>query len=275
MAQRDSKLGEFARITLAAFTATMVFASIAQGHRLAAQAGGVTCFGGIPCDADHIEGTYQVGVPGVNPNYVTLETGANSASGHLFSYSSFSWLEQPEPSGPKIITEVIEENAILQRIAPGPVTIRASLDLAGSGHVVGNGSIKLNATIQFGGCQIYAEKVITSTISTDLVPTPSGAANCTLEESRISSFATYGAEQNLPTNPLLRVQLQALYSSLFLGSVADFGWEGDLHVELTNATAEWDTASFLTQAPEPGADALGASALGALAVRRRLRRSSV
>jgi hypothetical protein len=57
-----------------------------------------------------------------------------------------------------------------------------------------------------------------------------------------------------------------------LGSVLDFQWAGDLHVELINATATWDTTTFLTQAPEPAAGATGAVALAAIAGCARARR---
>jgi hypothetical protein len=71
----------------------------------------------------------------------------------------------------------------------------------------------------------------------------------------------------LPTYPKLQTQLQADYSYDSIGSVIDFQWEGDLYVELTNATADWDSPTFLTQAPEPEASALEAAAGLALALR--------
>jgi hypothetical protein len=239
----------------------------ADAHRITAAGGGVTCYDDIPCDATRIDGDFQIGVPGVNPNYFNFTSTTDSDSGYLWIASAFSWVEGTRPGSTKFLTDVIEESVTLQRIAPGPVTIRAMLVLEGGGHMVDDGTVRLNGTLSFG-CQIYASKLFTSTISTDLEATGSPCGE--LIGSALVVTTTY--EGNLPTSLELRAQLQADYDYVFLGTVADFQWRGDLSVELINATATWDTPTFLTQAPEPEAGALGAAAGLALALRAGTRR---
>ena len=107
---------------------------------------------------------------------LSITSSTDSDSGHLFIGSAFSWVEGLRPGSTEYLDNAIAENVVLERIAPGPVTIRATLALAGGGHMVGNGVVKLNGTLRFAGCQIYASKDFTSTISTDLDPkaTPCG-----------------------------------------------------------------------------------------------------
>jgi hypothetical protein len=196
----------------------------------------------------------------VNPNYFNFTTTVDSDSGYLWIASAFSWVEGARPGSTNILTDVIEENVHLERIAPGPVTVRETQLLEGGGHMVGVVVVTLDGSVSFG-CQLYAEKLFTSTISTDLDPTGNPCGQ--LVGSALVVTATY--EGNLPTTLQLRAQLQAEYL-VYQGTVADFQWRGALSYELTNASATWDTPTFLTQVPEPGALALDAYSAMTLAL---------
>lgn len=252
--------------------AALALASPAGAHRLSAQGSG-GCWDGALCFDDFIEGHFAVGVPGVNLDYAYFDTSVSSASGHLFIDAAFSWIEGPtRPATFQYVTDVLEENVVLHRIADGPVTIQATLSLDGGGHITGpDHAVYLSGDLSFG-CSGHAQKLFTPTIATDLELTGNSCAQ--LVGSAIVVTWTY--EGNLPSSLLLRAQLQAdLGSNLLKGDVLDLGWTGDLSVQITNATAEWDTPSFLTEVPEPSGAGLGLAAIGAIAIcgARRQRRS--
>jgi hypothetical protein len=259
--------------SLAAIGALLAIAAVgppASAHTLSAQGGGVTCYNGIPCDATHIDGNFEIGVPGVNPNYFYIHTSADSDNGHMSIASALSWLEGARPGNTNHLADGIEENVVLERIDPGPVTVRATLELAGGGNAVGTGNVTLNGSVSVNGCQIYADKIFTAHASTDLDPT---GAPCGGELIGSTLVVTQTWDGNLPTSPYVSASIGADYNSVTLGTVIDFQWEGDLRVELINVTADWDTLTFLTQVPEPDADALALVCFAVLGVRARRRAS--
>jgi hypothetical protein len=244
----------------------------ASAHRLSAQGGGVTCYNGIPCDATHIDGNFEIGVSGVDPDSFYIHTSADSDSGHMSIASALSWLEGTRPGNTDHLADGIEEYVVLERIAPGPVTVRATLALAGGGHAVGTGNVTLSGTVNVAGCQISAHKIFTAHASTDLDPT---GAPCGGELLGSALVVTQTWDGNLPTSPAVSAGIGADYNSVTLGTVIDFQWAGDLTVELSNATAVWDTPTFLTLAPEPDADALAWVCFAVLSVRASLSAKAV
>jgi hypothetical protein len=252
-------------VAIGALLAIAAFGPAASAHLLTAP--GAPGCSYPPCDDTHIDGSFEIGVPGVDPNYFYIHTSVDSDNGHMSIASALSWLEGTRPGSTNILGDVIEENVVLERVTPGPVTVRATLGLVGGGQVVGPADIKLNGSVSFGGCQIYADKDVTASVSTDLDPTGSPCGG-ELVGSALVVTVTY--EGNLPTSPQLRAAIGSESTYVFLGTVFDFQWEGDLRIELFNATATWDTPTFLTQVPEPDADALAAACFAMLALRAGL-----
>jgi len=148
--------------------AVLALAPSASAHTL--HAAGAPICSWPPCADDFIDGSFQTpGVPGVDPDYSYFASSAGSATGHMYLAAGFSWLEGSKPTSFEYQSDDIDENVVLHRIAPGPVTVRASLTLAGGATVEGvNTAVKLNGQVSFAGCQIYATKTVTATISTDL-----------------------------------------------------------------------------------------------------------
>jgi hypothetical protein len=241
----------------------LAIAPTANAHRIAAQGGGV-CWDGELCFDTHIEGHGEVGVPGVNPDFAHFDTSVDSDTGHLSIFGGFSWIEGlNKPSTPVHFDDYLEEGVFLERIADGPVTLRATLTLEGSGTIDSpNTSIRLIGAVSFGACGITATKTLYEALVTDWQKT--GGGDCAeIVGSQLVVTSTY--EGDLPTTPMVTARIQSDYFGLFKPTVFDYGYRGDLQVELINATAVWDTPTFLTEAPEPAADALGVAAVGVLA----------
>ncbi len=175
----------------------LVIAPTATAHLLAAQGAGSCSY--PPCTDTHLEGHGQVGIPGVNPDFAHFDTSVDSDNGQLSIFGGFSWIEGlTKPSTPMHFDDLIEEGVFLERIAGGPVTLRATLVLEA---------------------------------------------------------------------PVVTARIQSDYFGIYMGSFFDYGYEADLRVELINATAIWDTPTFLTAAPEPTEGALASTALAALVLR--------
>jgi hypothetical protein len=240
----------------------LVVAPTATAHRLSAQGAG-GCWDGELCFDTHLEGHGEVGVPGVNPDYAHFDTSVDSDNGHLSIFGAFSWIEGiTKPATPVHFDDYIEEGVFLERIADGPVTVRATLVLEGNGTILdSNTSIRLLGAVSFGACGITATKTLYKVLVTDWEPTGGGPCAEVIGSALV---VTQTYDGDFPTAPLVTARIQSDYFGLYKGAVFDYGYEGDLQVELINATATWDTPTFLTQVPEPADDALGAAAIGAM-----------
>jgi hypothetical protein len=244
------------------------WAPAARAHRISAQNGGVNCYGDIPCDATHVDGSFEVGVPGVNPNFYYVHSSTDSDTGHMSLASALTWVDGVRPSNAEYLTDAISEHVSLQRSSPAPVGVRITLVLSGGAHVEGPLSfLRLNGRIDFQDCSLFAERSFYATTVTDLEPVEGSCDGLTADLIGSALVITASFPGSLPTYPEIAAQIQADYAYDSIGSAIDFQWEGDLYVELTNATGIWDSPTFLTQAPEPEASALGAAAVLALALR--------
>jgi len=246
-----------------------IVATPASAHVISAQNGGTNCYGDVPCDATHVDGSFEVGVPGVNTNFYYVHSSTNSDTGHMSLASALTWIDGLRPSNAQDLADSISEHVVLQRVNPGPVVVRVTLVLGGGAHVEGPlSSLNLSGRIDFLGCSMFADRNYYATTVTDLEGVEGscdGGTEAELVGSALVVTATLAG--TLPTYPEVQAQLQASYVYDAPGSVIDLQWEGDFSVELTNATAIWDSPTFLTQAPEPGADMLGAASLLVLAMR--------
>ena len=255
---RSGRLG----IRMGTLALVLATAPAANAHRLAASGAGV-CWDGELCFDTHLEGHGEVGVPGVNPDFAHFDTSVNSDTGHLSIFGAFRWIEgNTRPATGTHFDDFIEEGVVLERIAAGPVTLRATLRLQGDGTIEGpSTSIRLLAEVSLGGCGITATKNLYATVDTEWERTGQNAC-AEIVGSSLVVTSTYDGD--LPTTPMVTARIQSDSFGLFKGTVFDYGYEADLEVEILNATAIWDTPSFLTQAPEPEGDALGLSSCGAI-----------
>ena len=251
-------------VSFAAAALALVAAPTATAHRLAAQ-GATVCSDAELCFDTHLEGHYtNGGVPGVDANYSFFDTSVDSDNGHSSIDEGWSWLEGTTPPSSFTVSDVIEENVDLVRIAPGPIVVRATLVLDGAAQITGNAALRMSGLVSFNGCQVYATQDFFSTIITD----PDVIGDCGGQSTGSALVVTQTYDGQPPTHPLLRTQLQSSYLSIHKNDTIAAQLGSDLHFEVWNATTAWDTPTFLTQAPEPSGVALGLAAFLALAARR-------
>jgi hypothetical protein len=244
----------------------LAIAPTASAHRIAAQGAGV-CWDGELCFETHLEGHGEVGIPGLNADFSHFDTSVNSDTGHLAIFGTYSWIEgATKPATPVHFDDYLEEGVFLERIADGPVTLRATLTLEDGGMIDSpDTSIRLIAAVSFGACGITVTKTLYEVVVTDWQKT--GGGDCAeIVGSQLVVTSTYDGD--LPTDPMVTARIQSDYFGLYKPTVFDYGYKGDLQVDLINASATWDTPTFLTDAPEPADDALGVAAVGVLVVRR-------
>lgn len=238
-------------------------APAANAHRIAASGAGY-CWDGELCFDTHLEGHSEDGIPGLDADFAITDTSVNSDNGHLSIAGRFSWVEgNTKPTIGTHFDDSIEEGAVLERIAPGPVTVRATLVLDGDGMIVSpNTSVRLFGSVGLtGGCGTTAIRTLYESLVTDWEPIGGGCAES--DGSALVATATYDGA--LPTEPVVTARIQADLFGLYKGTVFDFVYGANLQLDLINATATWDTPTFLT-APEPEDDTLGLVALGAIAI---------
>jgi len=238
-------------------------AAPAGAHILVAQGAIVCSF--PPCADTHLAGNFETGVPGVDLNYFTLHTIADSDYGYLSIATAFAWHDGTKPFNAEYIDASINENVDLHRIGDGPAGLRATLVLDGAGTAQGSTSLtKLSGTLNFAGCKISAKKSFSPTTGTDFEPTNSCGAGAKFEGSALVVDVLYDGD--LPTHPQLSAGIEGDYAYLsVMNSIVEYQLAGHLYVQLINATATWDTPTFNTEAPEPGATAAGAAAVAAIA----------
>jgi hypothetical protein len=251
-------------VSLAAALVLLV-ALESRAHTLVAQ-GANACISPV-CTDTHLEGHFATGVPGVDSDSFYMNTLADSDSGALSIDAGLSWFEgatRPQP-GLNLINASISENLVMTRLAPGPVTARATLDFAPVAQILGPGhsavTVHANLTL-YGGCQVSAQQTFSIIGAGDLEVTGSGPCAET-DGSTLVVSATW--DDALPTSPQLAASISSEYLTIQKGSVTSVQTAAALTFELSNATADWDTPTFLTEAPEPEADALALVALGAIA----------
>jgi hypothetical protein len=257
------------RLVPLAWIALCAVAAPAHGHLVRAKFG-TDCTDQDPCD--HAEGIHQVGVPGVDATYSYVFTDANSANGHLSVESGYSNL------GGGTITLGFSEASIvehisLHRIQPGPASLRASLLLEAGGEAT-NANVQMNGSLWFTGCHVFGYRSVYTGGSSDfeaLTSDCSGEFEAHAEGELLVVTASFPAAGALPTNPTLEAHVATDHQYIGSPGTAQALSTGDLQVELTNLAPDWDTESFLTEVPEPETDALGATAIGALAATGRRR----
>ena len=66
----------------------------------------------------------------MDPDYSFFDTSVDSDNGHSSIDAGWSWTDADTPPHGNEMTDVIEENVELARIAPGPITVRATLRFA-------------------------------------------------------------------------------------------------------------------------------------------------
>jgi len=244
----------------------LLAASTADAHTLVAQ-GANACSDPL-CTDTRLEGHYtDGGVPGVNPNYSFVDASVDSDNGHSSIDAGWSWLDGDTPTHSNGMTDVIEEYVDLVRIAPGPIVVRATLTVDFAAQFTGSVGLQPSALVSFNGCQVYVSEdmFIGYPTTTDLV------GDCGAPSTAAALVVTQTYDGQPPTHPLLRTQLQAGYLSASKGDTIAAQLASDLHFEVLNATTNWDTPTFLTQAPEPEYDGLALVALAALAAVARRR----
>jgi len=252
---------------IGALAAATSLAEPAAAHVLVAQ-GSDGCNSAELCFDTHLEGHYtDGGVPGVDLNYSFFDTSVDSDNGHSSIDAGWSWLEGTTPPHSNEMTDVIEENLDLVRIAPGPITVRATLGFRAAAQGAGAGA-QTSALVSFNGCQVYVQQNLFPGFPSD----PQVIGNCGAQSTAAELIVTQTYDGQPPTHPLLRTQLQVGYASIQKNDTVAVQAASDLHFEVSNATTSWDTPTFLTQAPEPGATAAGVAAGGAIAGCARARR---
>ena len=240
----------------------LLAASTADAHTLVAQ-GANACSDPL-CTDTRLEGHYtDGGVPGVNLDYSFFNTVADSDSGQLTIDAGLEWIEGATRPGINIelINAAITENLVLTRLAPGPVTVHAALLFEPAAQIQGPGhsAVTLSATLAFADCQLTVHQSFSIIGADEIQSTGSG---CELHGSLIEVTRTY--DDALPTHLYLQGALLSDYVSIQKDSNLSVQSKGHLYFTVSNATADWDTPTFLTLAPEPEDDALALVAFGAL-----------
>jgi len=223
-----------------------------------------------PCLEDHREGHFAVG--GAGSDLASIDSVADSAYGIMNIQIGYRWLEGASP--PSTFTtegDTLEEGVVLSRIAPGPVAVRATLDLDDTVGISGAGAlIELSSHLSFDCGGASMSQFFSGSGSLDPNPMATGCAEATA--GLLTIDASYDGD--LPTNPVLYATLLVDLQQLHKGDEVSLSMNGTLQLGLINATADWKTPSFLTLAPEPEDDALALVAIGAIAAVGARRRAT-
>jgi len=252
------------------FGATLVLlaASTTRAHTLTAQ-GATTCTD--PCAVTHLEGQYTDNhVPGVDLDYSFFNTMVDSDFGASSIDAGLSWFEGSSRPGAnfELINTEITENVVLTRSAPGSVSVRATMLFSPVAQITGPGhsAVTVTGTLSFDGCQVVAHQTFSIIGPGNLDAAGASTPGCEARADFSALTVTRTYDDALPTNSQLSASLVSDYLSIQKNSSIGVQAESHLYqLELSNATADWDTPTFLALAPEPEADGLAGVALSAVA----------
>ncbi len=286
--QRDQRSGAisgrawigFLLVTACALQATAVYAQGTQDkhHLLASGRAGNQVEGDTEVDRfdGRAEAVLQGGVQGLN-SYFFHEAVADSDSGLLSIFSRFSLggpdLDPLSRSDHRTVA-VIEESVDPEFLSSGQVTFTARLNWDGSALPAdGNGepnSASVEAGLRVNSCVVGFQKTFNSSSFGENTPTESCSntafvTNTTSAGAGLLSITQTMDGSALPNRFYVTAQIEGEASFFGPGDGAEYEASGTLSIEVTGVGYSFSSPTFLT-VPEPGAAALCATALTALAL---------